>query len=66
VEVSPDASTWFEVKSSGQHWATPEGLHVNIPSGYLARYIRVWCNGSTANTSNFINKITPLALSNKG
>lgn len=66
VEVSSDAITWFQLKTTGSVWATREGITCNIASGYLARYIRVWCNGSTANTSNFINKIVPLVISDKG
>lgn len=65
IQISADASNWIDVKSSGTAWATFDGIEIKFISGILARYIRVWCNGSTVNTSNYINKITPLALSDK-
>lgn len=66
IEISADAGTWYEIKASGSVWAVPEGITANIPNGYLARYIRVWCNGSTVDSNNYISKITPLVLSNEG
>lgn len=66
VEVSSDTTSWIEVKSAGDHWSVPEGLTVHMPSGFLARYIRVWCNGNSANTNNYMTKIVPLVISNKG
>jgi hypothetical protein len=66
IELSSDATTWFEIKSSGSAWAVQEGTTVHIASGYLARYIRLWCNGSTVDTNNYVNKIIPLVIGNKG
>lgn len=65
IEVSPDAVNWLEVKSSGSVWSTADGIQINIAGGYLARYIRLWCNGSSVNTTNFVSSIKPLVLSNK-
>lgn len=65
VEVSPDGTNWLQLKSSGPVWATSDGIMCNIASGYLARYIRVWSNGSTTDTTNHISTIQPLVLSNK-
>lgn len=66
IEISSDGSSWLEVKGSGPVWAVPGGITVHIASGYLARYIRVWCNGSDVDSNNYISKITPMVISNKG
>lgn len=66
VELSPDGSNWLVVKPAGQVWAVASPLKVTLANGYLARYIRVWCSGSTADANNYINKIIPLAISGKG
>jgi hypothetical protein len=65
IELSPDGINWLEVRSANTVWSSVEPTTVHIASGYLARYIRVWCNGSSASTQNVINSIVPMMLSNK-
>jgi len=66
VETSVDGSTWTLVKSTGDVWCGGEGLTVERPTGQLARYVRVWSNGSTTNTTNQISKIIPYVISDNG
>jgi hypothetical protein len=66
VEISVDGFSWLTVRDSGNLWGIEDGCQIRIVSGYMARYIRVWSNGSTANTGNHVSKIVPLVITNKG
>jgi hypothetical protein len=66
VEVSQDGTSWTTIKSIGTVWAVNQPLSIEMVSGRLARYVRVWCNGSSESTSNLINKIIPYVLSDEG
>lgn len=65
VEISQDNVNWSTVKSAGPVWSTGEQMRVTNLSGMLARYIRIWSNGSSASAGNHIVKCIAYAIGDK-
>lgn len=65
VDVSADGINFITCKDSGDFWSQIMPLTVHFVNGFLARYIRVWSNGSTADSNNHIAAIVPKIITNK-
>ena len=66
IDTSFDGINWVTVYGPTDTTGIgPPGIKVQIPSGLFTRYVRVFSNGSSANTSNHVVKCILYAQTNK-
>lgn len=66
IELSSTGTSWKTFMSSTDVWGVWPGVSIEIPSGYNARYVRVWMNGSNVDSYNYIHKLVAFKITDKG
>lgn len=65
VDSSTDNINWTTLMDSDTAFSTTQGLIIETPTGLNMRYLRIWANGSSTNTSNHVSGVTMYKISNK-
>lgn len=65
IESSTDGNNWTELMATQSVPATYHGVEISMPAGFNIRYVRVWENGTSVNTSNYVSEVMIYTISNK-
>lgn len=66
IEASSDGNNWATLMSTQSTiFATTQGIVIETPAGYPVRYVRLWMQGNSINTTNNLTGAVLYAISDK-